>query len=64
MIIEKEEKIYSSKWLKKKPLQTKCNVGLGVSIGWGFTSLLNIINNSKEMIKTCILVNIPTRGLK
>ena len=49
---------------KKKPLQTKCNVGLGVSIGWGFTSLLNIINNSKEMIKTCILLNIPPRGLK
>ena len=49
---------------EKKPLQTRCNVGLGVSIGWGFTSLLNIMNNSKEMIKTCILLNIPTRGLK
>ena len=48
---------------KKKPLQTRCNVVLGVSSAWGFTSILNVIYNNKEMIKTCILLNIQTRGL-
>ena len=49
---------------RKKPLQTRCNLVLGVSFAWGFTSPLNEIYNNKEMIKTCILLNIPTRGLK
>ena len=61
--LKKKKKYTVQNGWKKKPLQTRCNVGLGVSIGWGFTSLLNIINNSKEMIKTCILLNIQTRGL-
>ena len=64
LVCNKRKKNVEFRKAEKKPLQTRCNVVLGVSSAWGFTSLLNVIYNNKEMIKTCILLNISTRGLK
>ena len=59
----KRRKNIQFKKAEKKNLCKTSNKQIGVSIGWGFTSLLNIICNNKEKIKTCILLNIQTRGL-